>query len=229
MQSLTPTAILLVGLAAIGCGVRSPVGPEAVAGIAANSVAPSAAPTRNSDIVHIPFFIQDAGGQPPATPGTLLYEVRAHNPILAPDGHQVTLAEFNAVQGYASVQCVNRGTQVTVHVSGLIAKGVYTIWNVVFKSPGFDPTFTNLIGLGALGAPSGTQNVFRASASGEGDVSAITEAGALSMRGSIGACALTDEFEWHVVGAYHIDGQSHGTSLGPDGTAVEQFGFIFKR
>jgi hypothetical protein len=49
------------------------------------------------------------------------------------------------------------------------------------------------------------------------------------MQGSIGACALTDEFEWHVVGAYHIDGQSHGPSLGPDGTAVEQFGFIFKR
>jgi hypothetical protein len=32
-----------------------------------------------------------------------------------------------------------------------------------------------------------------------------------------------------VVGAYHIDGQSHGPSLGPDGTEVEQFGFIFKR
>ena len=32
-----------------------------------------------------------------------------------------------------------------------------------------------------------------------------------------------------VVGAYHLDGQTHGATLGPDGTAVEQFGFIFKR
>ena len=117
----------------------------------------------------------------------------------------------------------------TLHLSRLIPRGVYTIWNVVFKEPGFEPTFANLIGLGALGVPSGTQNVFRASASGEGAVSAITEAGALSMKGSIGACAPNDEFEWHVVGAYHLDGQSHGASLGPDGTAVEQFGFIFKR
>ena len=60
-------------------------------------------------------------------------------------------------------------------------------------------------------------------------MSAITEAGPLSAMGSIGACAPTDQFEWHVVGAYHIDGQSHGAVLGPDGTAVEQFGFIFKR
>ncbi|PYT06082.1 MAG: hypothetical protein DMF49_12250, partial [Acidobacteria bacterium] len=37
---------------------------------------------------------------------TLLFESRAHNPILAPDGHQVTLAEFNAVQGQASVKFV---------------------------------------------------------------------------------------------------------------------------
>ena len=86
-----------------------------------------------------------------------------------------------------------------------------------------------MIGIGALGLPAGTQNVFRASAAGDGSISATTSAGPLSMQGSIGACALTDEFEWHVVGAYHIDNASHGASLGPDGTAVEQFGFIFKR
>ena len=99
----------------------------------------------------------------------------------------------------------------------------------MFQAPGFDPTFANLIGLGAIGSQSGTQNAFRASASGEGDVSAITPPGSLSMFGAIGACALTDQFEWHVVGAYHIDGQTYGASPGPEGTAVEQFGFVFKR
>jgi len=49
------------------------------------------------------------------------------------------------------------------------------------------------------------------------------------MMGSIAGCALTGEFEWHVVGAYHIDGHDHGPQLGPDGSAVEQFGFMFKR
>ena len=63
---------------------------------------------------------------------------------------------------------------------------------------------------------------------GEGAVSAITRPGPLSTFGSIAACALTGEFEWHVVGAYHIDGQSHGPTLGPAGSAVEQFGFVSK-
>jgi len=145
----------------------------------------------------------------------------------APPG--VLVIQLNAVDGYASVQCVERGTHVRLQLTHLIPRGVYTIWNVVFKAPGFEPTFANLIGLGAIGSPAGTKNAFRASASGEGTVSAITEAGPLSALGSIGACAPVDQFEWHVVGAYHIDGETHGPVLGPDGTAVEQFGFIFKR
>ena len=28
--------------------------------------------------------------------------------------------------------------------------------------------------------------------------------------------------------AYHIDSQTYGPDLGPDGTVVEQFGFIFR-
>ncbi len=227
---MKPLALMLaLAAAAAGCSGRTPLSPDGNAVPAANNTPPAAAPIRNTTIVHIPLFIQGAGGQPPAGPGSPLFEVRKGNPILAPDGHQVTLGEFNAVDGYATVQCVARGTLVTLQLANLIPRGVYTIWNVVFKAPGFEPTFANLIGLGAIGSPAGTENVFRASASGEGAVSAITEAGPLSALGSIGACAPTDQFEWHVVGAYHIDGQSHGPVLGPDGTAVEQFGFIFKR
>jgi hypothetical protein len=221
--------LVLVGAAAAGCSERAPLAPDAAPATATNAVLPAAAPIRNTNVVHIPLFIVDGNGQPPSAANTPLFEVRKRNPILAPDGHQVTLGEFNAVEGQASVQCVMRGTQVTLQLSHLIPRGVYTIWNLVFKAPGFEPTFTNLIGLGALGSSAGTQNEFRASASGEGAVSAITEAGPLSVFGAIGGCAPTDQFEWHVVGAYHIDGQSHGPVPGPDGTAVEQFGFIFKR
>ncbi len=226
MKSLVLMFMLAAGAA--GCSGRTPLSPDSSADPTANIVSPEGAPIRNTTIVHVPLFIRGAGGQPPAGAAAPLFEVRKGNPILAPDGHQVTLAEFNAVDGYASVQCVARGTLATLHLTNLIPRGVYTIWNVVFKDPGFDPTFANLIGLGAIGSPAGTQNEFRASASGEGTVSAITPPGSLSALGSIGACAPRDQFEWHLVGAYHIDGQSHGPTLGPDGTAVEQFGFIFK-
>lgn len=213
---------LLGPLALIACGGSSPDSAADAREL------PASMPTHNETIVHIPFFIEDASHQPATAPETPLFEVRQHNPIVAPDGHPVTLAEFNAVQGSASVKCVTQGTHVTLHLTNLIPNGVYTIWNVAFKAPGFDPSFANLIGLGAIGSADGAQNNFKASASGEGSVSAITGAGPLSMVGSIGACALTDEFEWHVVGAYHLDGQSHGATLGPAGTAVEQFGFVFK-
>ena len=215
--------LICAGLFVAGCSESLPTAPAAV------TTAAPLATARTSDIVHIPFFVQDASGQAPAAPTSSLFEVRRHNPVMAPSGRPVTLAEFNAVEGTAIVQCGAAGTQVTLQLRNLIPNGLYTIWNVVFKAPGFDPSFANLTGLGALGSASGTQNVFRASASGDGAISATTGAGSLSAQGSIGACALTDEFEWHVVGAYHIDGQSHGPTLGPDGTAVEQFGFIFKR
>ena len=240
--------VTVIALLAVGCATSSPVGPDAPpaaanattfenrllgaallnSGQTGEHVVPTTAPTRTSQIEHVPFFIQDANGLPPAAPGTPLFEAQRHNPILAPDGHQVTLAEFNAVEGEKSVKCVSRGTHVVVQLRHLIPNGVYTIWNVVFKAPGFDPTFSNLIGFGALGSPSGTQNVFTASTAGEGAVSAITGPGPLSLFGSIATCALTGEFEWHVVGAYHIDGQSHGPSPGPEGSAVNQFAFISK-
>src|SRR5262245_19717154 len=229
---MKPVVLFLVLVAAgdaAACIGSTPVGPDADSASPAAKAPLAAAPIRNTTVVHVPFFVQGSGGQPPTSASSPLFEARKGNPILAPDGHQVTLGEFNAVEGTASVQCVSRGTHVTLQLSHLVPRGVYTIWNLVFKEPGFEPTFANLIGLGAIGSPLGAENGFRASASGEGAISAITPAGPLSMRGSIGACAPLDHFEWHVVGTYHIDGQSHGPAPGPDGTAVEQFGFIFKR
>jgi hypothetical protein len=225
MKSLTSVVVLLAVVAS-GCNAQSPIVPDRFGAAEGTSLSSA---TRTTSIVQLPLFIQDAGGRLPTGASTPLFEVRAHNPILAPDGHQVTLGEFNAVDGIASVQCLGRGTSVTLRLSHLIPDGVYTIWNVVFRDPGFDPTFGNMIGLGALGSASGTQNAFRASATGDASISAITQAGPLSALGSIGACAPVDEFEWHIVGAYHIDGESHGPVLGPEGTAVEQFGFVFKR
>jgi hypothetical protein len=84
-----------------------------------------------------------------------------------------------------------------------------------------------VIGVGALGPNDGSGNVFIAEENGEATISGTNPGGMLSARGSIGACWLTDEFEVHVVGAYHIDGATSGRVPGPEGTWVEHFGFMF--
>src|SRR5437660_10758803 len=116
-------ALFVACVAAVGataCTGSTPLGPDAAS--AAGKVPPAAAPIRNTTVVHVPFFIQGAGGRPPTDAASPLFEVRKGNPILAPDGHQVTLGEFNAVEGAASVQCVARGTLVTLQLSHLIPR-----------------------------------------------------------------------------------------------------------
>ena len=51
------------------------------------------------DLVHEPIFldlfIEDANMQPAVGDNTLIWDKFGHVPILAPDGHQVTLGEFS--------------------------------------------------------------------------------------------------------------------------------------
>ena len=189
-------------------------------------------PEATSDaVVNIPFFVVNANGELPSSPDDLLFDVRMKNPILAPDGHQVTWAEYSAVRGNISVECMDEGTYVNFRVTGLIPDGVYTVWNVTVKEPGFDPSaeMFNITGIGAAGRGDGSDNTFIANPDGTAEITIVSPGGDLSMFGEIGNCGLTDQFEWHVVGAYHIDGKTYGPDLGPDGTVVEQFGFIFNR
>ncbi len=183
----------------------------------------------NLEVMAIDSFLLDANGDAPSDLHAPLYEARERNPVIAPDGHPVTLKQFNAVTGTAGVSCVETGTKVDLHLRGLIPNGVYTIANVTFKSPGSGPMLENMIGLGTLGTPDGAESTFQASPCGEGDISAITPAGSLSMLGSIGECVLGEAFEWQIMGVYHIDGHTYGPTLGPDGARVEQFAFVFKR
>lgn len=190
---------------------------------------PEAPSTFMGAIASMSMFVEDADGETPTDPAALLFETVQHNPIMAPDGRQVTFAEFSAATGTASVECIDAGTRVTVALSGLIPNGVYTLWNVVFDAPGFEPTFEHMSGLGTLGPADGSQNGFVASATGTARVSATTPPGALSMVGEIEGCVLTDEFEWHLVGAYHLDHRTYGPDLGPEGTVAEQFAMVFVR
>lgn len=190
---------------------------------------PDATETLNT-VIAVPFFVQNENQEMPSNPDDLLYEVRKNNPLIAPDGHQITWGEFASVQGDIEVECMNNQTKVSLNVKGLIPYGQYTIWNVTFDAPGMDPThpMLGLEGLGAAGKGDGSDNAFVANAMGEGSITLTSPGGPLSIVGSIGDCSLVDNFEWHVVGAYHVDGRTYGGDLGPDGTVAEHFGFIFK-
>jgi hypothetical protein len=202
----------------------------AITGCQKSDDSPSAPRIETDGIITVPIFIEDENGDAPASAETQLFEIRKHNPVLDTYGKQLSLGEFSTANGTAIIEGKEGGTQVTLNLAGLIPNGLYTIWNVTFASPGFDPSMEgmNLIGLGVLGTSDGSENYFRASASGTGQISAFTPTGPLSMQGEISEHPFLQEVEWHLVGAYHMDDKSHGPDLGPDGTVVEQFAFIFK-
>jgi hypothetical protein len=183
----------------------------------------------------------DSTGAAPTDDGTLLF-VRGGNctntstPILAPDGHHVNFGEWNDVAGLAEVKCIPEGTAVSLHVSGLIPNGQYSSWVVVFKAPGFNPDPTlpnppaaNAITAGPLGLPDGSQNGFVADANGNGHILAILPPGPGTLINIVpfDSC-LTDEVEFGVHIAYHIDGATHGPVQGPPCTWAVQRIWEFK-
>ena len=185
----------------------------------------------NSEIVTVPFFVTNTDGNMPGNDNELLYEVRVNNPVLDVDGNQLTWKDFKTVNGGINVQCKEGGFEVDMELSGLIPNGVYSFWNVTFKTGGMntDMEMMNIRGLGCIGSVDGSENYFTASADGKGTITAFTQTpNQLSMMGDILSCPLSDEVEFHVVGAYHMESKTWGSNLGPDGTAVEQFAFIFK-
>jgi hypothetical protein len=142
-------------------------------------------------------------------------------PLLAPDGHQLTLGEYMAASGRAAVKCINAGTHSVLHYSNLIPNGTYSVW-LALPNPTPPP---RLIGGSTLG-PVEPANFFTASPAGEGQLSVITPAKELSIFGGpIGECFLDQPVELHL--AYHADGMTHGDVPGPLAAWVVQARFLF--
>jgi len=217
VSTVSLLAVLTVMLFLTSCKKENPLNSGNSSALSEQQTAPL-----RVDIMHTTFTIEDANMMVPTGDATLLFDKTGHTLVTAPDGHQVTLGEFNKVSGYAEIKCVNAGTHVVIHLSGLFPKGVYTMWTVTFKSPGFDWTTANVIGVGALGATDGSKNSFTASANGTASLSAIIPSGSLSVFGSVGDC-LSSEYQVQLWGAYHMDGLTHGAVPGDDSTWVEQF------
>src|SRR5262245_5136284 len=207
-----------------------------VASIAASSR--QKAPLRNDQSGLAPLTmaqVSDVNGNPATSENTPLYFSRRCQPgdplvpIIAPDGHQVTWGEWTDVEGRAAVKCINQGSHVVAHFSGLIPNGQYTCWIVAFDPPGFTgTTLANAFGVGPLGLQDGSQNSFVADDNGEGQISGILPPGPMSIIHTrpFGGC-LTDEFQFHVAIAYHGDGLTHGAVPGPVCTWAVQRAVIF--
>jgi hypothetical protein len=157
----------------------------------------------------------------------------APNPILAPDGHTVTLGEWIQANGNVSLQCTKKGTEITAEFTGLIPNAVYSVWIVVWGPGPAKPDGSNLIGVGPVGASDGSQNHFVSSATGTGGVSAITPAETLpEIAYAIGNCLLSNDDpnigEVDIAVGYHLDGQTHGSISSPDPCAFAlQLGIPF--
>jgi len=153
-----------------------------------------------------------------------------NNPIIAPDGHHVTVGEWSQATGKATVKCTPSGTHITMQLKHLIPNGVYTIWLATFTPPGADFDWTYSKAIGPLGLQDGSQNVLRVSASGEASLSVFQKAGPMSIKGEVTDCLL-DEFEFQLVVAYHLDGKTYGgfPNTNPNGDCYigEQLGFDF--
>jgi hypothetical protein len=151
-------------------------------------------------------------------------------PLYAPDGHQLTWGEYKNAQVRAEAKCQGDGTHVVVHLSGLIPQGTYTIWVLVFDGPfpGATSLFQNLVGVGALGLPDGSENHFEASASGEGEITAFVPPQVLSAIPFDLTGCLLNEVEFHLVGVYHSDGHTYGGVPGYVHHAEVQFGVQMK-
>jgi len=161
---------------------------------------------------------------------TPIFEFRKQNQISAPpeqalgQRRPVTLGEFRKAYGAISVKCTKEGTQVAMHLQGLIPHGVYTIW--LAKPDPADPSKN--LGFGALGSEDGSSgNSFVADHDGEASLVGTNNGGKLSGFGTIAQCWLTGEPVVQVAGVYHIDDRTHGATAGPDGTYAAQFAWVF--
>ncbi len=160
-------------------------------------------PTGN-DLLYTPVSISDPSGP--------------NNPILAPDGHHVSLDEWKTASGTATVSCDGGITKYSLEFTNLIPDGVYTIWNNVPRRH-LEPTdivdlSADFSGMGALG--NGVSNIIVASATGEGSLEIDVPAGNLSMFGTLPPCVIADGPGLVLVMNYHIDGKTYGDTPGPD-------------
>ena len=162
--------------------------------------------------------IVDKDGNTPTDPNELLFAKNIFddplgqlNEIKAPDGHQVTLSEFETANGNLSVHCNGNSSTIEISLEGMIPNGTYTFWlaylnktRKVGEQIDFANDFVNFNNP-PIGASDGTENIAIADAN-----------GTISATLAHGSCILTDEVALVIPILYHINGKTFGGGHVPD-------------
>jgi hypothetical protein len=162
--------------------------------------------------------IVDKDGNTPSAPGEPLFAKNIFdaplgqlNEIKAPDGHQVTLSEFQAAKGNLLVSCNGNSSAIESTMEGLSPMGTYTFWlaylnktRKVGEAIDFANDFVNFNNP-PVGPADGSGNVLTAGADGKIEAT-LTH----------GSCILTDEVALVIPVLYHINGNTFGGGHVPD-------------
>src|SRR5437762_8295331 len=76
------------------------------------------------ELVRVILQIEDKNMKAPIEDATLLWDNVGHIPVMAPDGHQVSLGEFASVTGKGNVVYTAQGTNISIDLQGLIPSGI---------------------------------------------------------------------------------------------------------
>ncbi|WP_373516581.1 carboxypeptidase-like regulatory domain-containing protein [Pricia sp.] len=174
--------------------------------------------------------IVDKDGNTPTDPNEPLFAknifdapVGQLNEIKAPDGHQVSLSEFQTAKGNLLVHCNGNSSTVEISLEGMIPNGTYTFWlaylnktRKVGESIDFANDFVNFTNP-PIGPSNGSGNALVADANGK--IEATLEHT---------SCILTDEVALVIPVLYHLNGKTFGGGHVPDAEETVQMLVYFQ-
>lgn len=173
--------------------------------------------------------IRDKDGNMPSNPNEPLYAANFFQPpigfltaIKTPDGHHVTLSEFQQAKGTFKVHCNGETSTVEIALEGMIPGGTYTTWLGYLKTikkigdPLSGADFVYSINP-PLGASNGSENVMIADGNGSINVTIVHP-----------SCILTDEVALGMPVSYHLNGNTYGGGEIPDVEEVTQLLVYFQ-
>ena len=174
--------------------------------------------------------IVDKDGNTPTDPNEPLFAKNIFdaplgqlNIINVPDGHQVTLSEFQKAKGNMMVHCNGNSSTVEIKLEGMIPNGTYTFWLAYLKrkvkvteSIDFVNDFVNFTNP-PIGPSNGSGNTLIADANGK-------------INGTLehASCILTDEEALVIPVLYHLNGKTFGGGHQPDAEEMVQMLVYFQ-
>lgn len=174
--------------------------------------------------------IVDKDGKTPTDPNELLFAknifdapIGQLNEIKAPDGHQITLSEFQTANGNLIVHCNGNSSTIEISLEGLIPNGTYTFWLAYLKrkvkvgqSIDFANDFVNFTNP-PVGPSDGSGNAVVADVNGKIQTILTHD-----------SCILTDEVALVIPVLYHLNGKTFGGGHVPDAEEMAQMLVYFQ-